>query len=74
MEDKIQLEIIKCELDIANRRIKTLQKIIKIKDEIIESLSEKQGAVLSNGGPPVLKITAIKNKTNPYAKGVEENV
>lgn len=33
-----------------------------------------QGAVLSNGGPPVLKITAIKNKTNPYAKGVEENV
>ncbi|EHD12941.1 hypothetical protein CIN_21390 [Commensalibacter intestini A911] len=45
MEDKIQLEIIKCELDIANRRIKTLQKIIKIKDEIIANLSEKQVAV-----------------------------
>lgn len=33
-----------------------------------------QGAVLSNGGPPVLKITAIKSKSNPYVKGVEENV
>lgn len=33
-----------------------------------------QGAVLSNGGPPVLKITPIKSKSNPYVKGVEENV
>lgn len=32
------------------------------------------GAVLSNGGPPVLKITAIKKKTNPYLKGAEANV
>lgn len=45
MEDKIQLEIIKCELDIANRRIKTLRKIIKVKDEIIANISEKQVSI-----------------------------
>lgn len=32
------------------------------------------GTILSNGGPPVLKITAIKNKLNPYIKGAKENV